>query len=233
MPGRGERTSSGDLVDFTDDVPSLAVEDDVIRARLASNLGLFFGRRRANHRRSKPFRAVHREIESRQSRDLYIRKETVPRDERGCMGGDSQLNEQESEAARSSMDEDKLPLLDLVRLFHKRQRRQPLHEHRRRIARREPVEQFHRLGRVGQGVLGETAPRRVGRDFVADSETVGGFVDAFTDGDDFSCALVSEDVRQRDFVNSAALVAVRAFSFGFQLSGHRGTTSRRVGLTCR
>lgn len=106
------------------------------------------------------------------------------------------------------MHEDKLPLLDFVRLFHKRQRRQTLHEHRRRIARREPVEQFHRLGRVGQRVLGETTPRRVGCDFVADFEPVGGFVDAFADGNDLPCALVSENVRQRDFVHSTALVPV-------------------------
>ena len=149
------------------------------------------------------------------------------------MRGDAQLNEQESETARGGMDEDKLPLLDLVRLFHERQRRQPLHKHRRRVARREPVEQFHRLGRVGQGVLGETAPRRVGRDFVADFEAVGGFVDALTDGDDLSCALVSEDVRQRDFVNSAALVAACAFSIGFQLSRTSGPRARGAGLTCR
>lgn len=144
--------------------------------------------------------------------------------------GDSQLNEQESESARGGVYEDILPLLDLMRLFHKRQSRQPLHEHRSRIARREPVEQFHRLGRIGERVLGKAAPGRVSRDFVADFEAVGGFVDALTDGDDFSRALVSENVRQRDFVNSSALIPARVRSALVRPhpDGHEGGVTQRI-----
>lgn len=142
----------------------------------------------------------------------------------------AQLDQQQAKATGSGLHENVLPLLDLVGLLDEREGGQALHETRRRIARGDAVDELDRLTRARQRVLGERAAGCVGlwcgcspgkqrfgfrrsrlgistySNFVADFVPVRRFVDTLADCDDFACALVSEDIRQRNLVDASALV---------------------------